>query len=285
MAGKNEKTGKQPYIPLYIGDWEQDTNMLSLEAEGGWLKIIFKMWKQKNTNLQNGAKALQGVYKISTKALQNLWRKTPDEINEIVEELKHANVCELEYCEGVYTFGNRRMIKEAKISEIRSNAVQTRYKDTYKIAHPSEYEYEYTEEVYTEIQLLLQEDSNYSSLSENEKKLFFMLIDQMIKIFREKFPNSFFDKNVDYTACLQIAYKIATYKHWGQSEVYNGKMEECISEWKIMVDFIYDDEWLSTRSLNDLSTVKEFQRLIQKINKNGRKNTKTVGKDIEFDRP
>jgi hypothetical protein len=36
----NEKhTGKEPYIPLYIGDWEKDTNMLSLEAEGGCCEV------------------------------------------------------------------------------------------------------------------------------------------------------------------------------------------------------------------------------------------------------
>lgn len=115
----NEKhTGKEPYIPLYIGDWEKDTNMLSLEAEAGWLKIIFKMF-------QNGK---TGVYTISTKALQNLWRKTGDETKEIVQELKDANVCILEHSGHNYTFKNRRMMRQAAISDIRSKAVQNRYK-------------------------------------------------------------------------------------------------------------------------------------------------------------
>lgn len=113
-----KKTGKQPYIPLYIGDWENDTNMLSLEAEAGWLKIIFKMF-------QNGK---TGVYTISTKALQNLWRKQANETKEIITELKDANVCIVEINNSNVTFKNRRMMRQNEISNIRSNAVQTRYK-------------------------------------------------------------------------------------------------------------------------------------------------------------
>jgi hypothetical protein len=115
----NEKhTGKEPYIPIYIGDWEKDTNMLSLEAEAGWLKIIFKMF--------TGGKT--GVYKISTKALQNLWRKSPEETKHIVNELLDANVCIIDHKDGYYIFKNRRMMRQAQISDIRSKAVQTRYK-------------------------------------------------------------------------------------------------------------------------------------------------------------
>ena len=117
----NEKsTGKEPYIPLYIGDWEKDTNMLSLEAEGGWLKIIFKMF--------TGGKT--GVYKISTKALQNLWRKSKTETEDIIEELLDANICIIETEGKDIIFKNRRMMRQKHISQVRSNAVQNRYKDS-----------------------------------------------------------------------------------------------------------------------------------------------------------
>jgi len=115
----NEKhTGKEPYIPLYIGDWEKDTNMLSLEAEAGWLKIIFKMFTGDKT----------GVYKISTKGLQNLWRKGKTDTDDIIEELLDANVCIIEINGKDVIFKNRRMMRQHEISIKRSNAVQTRYK-------------------------------------------------------------------------------------------------------------------------------------------------------------
>lgn len=121
---------KQPYIPLYIGDWEQDTNTLSLEAEAGWLKIIFKMFKNGKT----------GIYKTSTKALQNLWRKSPQEIFEIINELKVENVCFIEVLNEEITFKNRRMEREFAISKVRTKAVQTRYKTNTNNVHPLEYD-------------------------------------------------------------------------------------------------------------------------------------------------
>lgn len=138
--------GKQPYIPLYIGDWEQDTNTVSVTAEGAWLKIVFKMFK--------GDKS--GIYKTSTKALQNLW-KVHDLIAlfVILDELRDNNVCglEVENAEKV-TFFNRRMIRENEISVVRSNSVSKRYKKgstkrlqkdkkrSTKSLHPYEYEYD-----------------------------------------------------------------------------------------------------------------------------------------------
>ena len=53
-----------PNIPLYIGDWEKDCNVLSLESEAAWLRIVFKMFT-------NGK---QSTYKLPTKGLQNLCR-------------------------------------------------------------------------------------------------------------------------------------------------------------------------------------------------------------------
>lgn len=129
--GNEKKTGKQPYIPLYIGDWEQDTNMLSLEAEGGWLKIIFKMFKDSEKS---------GVYKISTKALQILWRKSSQETLDIINELSDANVCIIENCNGSVVFKNRRMMKQKHISIERSKAVLNRYKDDTNVVQPSENE-------------------------------------------------------------------------------------------------------------------------------------------------
>lgn len=126
--------GKQPYIPLYIGDWEQDTNTLSLEAEAAWLRIIFKMWKEGKT----------GVYKIPTKQLQNLWRKNEQQIAEIIDELRYCNICEIIQSGAFTEFHNRRMKKEKNISSIRSKSVQNRYKTEPRLV--DEYVNEYVNE-------------------------------------------------------------------------------------------------------------------------------------------
>ena len=105
-----------PYIPLYTGDWEKDCNVLSLEAEAAWLRIIFKMFN-------NGK---QSTYKISTKALQNLWRV--DEVNMfcIVDELTDNEICGIEKEEKYIIFTSRRYEKENIISEKRKEAVSNR---------------------------------------------------------------------------------------------------------------------------------------------------------------
>lgn len=130
------------------------------------------------------------------------------------------------------------------------------------------------------------ESKNNISIKDIEKKYFMYLVVEMVRVFTEANPDYFFDKETDYSACLQISYHIATLKKWTRSEVVNGRMNDCLSSWTTIVDFIKKDEWLRTRSLYDLSTVKEWQRLIQKMNapKNGKNKTSTIGKDIEFDK-
>jgi len=105
-----------PYIPLYTGDWEKDCNILSLEAEAAWLRIIFKMF--------NGGK--QSSYKIPTKALQNLWRVNEEKMLCIISELSDNDICGIAQDERFITFTSRRYERENRISEIRREAVSNR---------------------------------------------------------------------------------------------------------------------------------------------------------------
>lgn len=109
-----------PYMPFYIGDWEQDMNACSLQTEAAWLKVIVKMFKDDKC----------GVYKTSTKRLQILWKCSPEMVEEIISELQGEDIGEIkrDTATGAITFFNRRMIREKEISKKRSEAVQTRYK-------------------------------------------------------------------------------------------------------------------------------------------------------------
>lgn len=112
MAKKN-----LPNIPIYIGDWDRDCNILSLETEMAWMKIIFKMHL-------NGK---QSTYKTSTKGLQILWKSEQSKVNEIIDELLFNEICGIEVIKGGYVFTSRRFEKENEISKIRSKAVKNRY--------------------------------------------------------------------------------------------------------------------------------------------------------------
>jgi len=233
--GNGKKTGKQPYIPLYIGDWEQDTNMLSLEAEAAWLKIIFKMFKNGKT----------GIYKTSTKALQNLWRKEVVVVLDILNELDVENVCIVNREKDEVTFTNRRMEREYKISKIRSNAVQSRYKHDTSVVQPLEYDNEYSN---TYIQKTLS-----------------MLIPEMMKIWYEKKPDYLPEKEIDYPACLQIAYRISDINKWKKAEVVDEKEKEVLSEWSKVADFIVSDSWFRKLTLDTIATAKMWQKILNAI--------------------
>lgn len=105
-----------PNIPLYVGDWEKDCNVLSLKSEAAWLRIIFKMHN----------KGKQSSYKIPTKGLQNLWRCSLDEVKEILEEFEDYNICEVNTDGRYTTLTCRRYLKENKTSQSRREAVSRR---------------------------------------------------------------------------------------------------------------------------------------------------------------
>lgn len=101
-----------PNIPVYIGDWERDCNVLSLEAEAAWMKIIFKMHLA----------GKQSTYKTSTKGLQILWKSSPEKVQEIISELKFNDIGGISEIDGGYVFLCRRIAKENHLSEVRSEA-------------------------------------------------------------------------------------------------------------------------------------------------------------------
>jgi uncharacterized protein YdaU (DUF1376 family) len=109
-----------PNIPIYIGDWERDCNVLSLESEAAWMRIIFKLW----------SKGKQNTIKIPTKSLQNLWRCSPEKMNEILEELIYNEIAVIKQSERFIEFTCRRFVKENKLSEVRSKAGKSSKKKT-----------------------------------------------------------------------------------------------------------------------------------------------------------
>lgn len=131
-----------------------------------------------------------------------------------------------------------------------------------------------------EILLLIQEN-NEIVITESEKQFYLMLILKMIEIFKKENPDYYFQKESDYSACLQIAYHIAAMKQWTRASVINGNLEACLQSWKAIVLFIKRDHWLDTRTLTDLAKTNEWQRLVQKMTKekNGtHRKTSTPGK-------
>ena len=95
-----------------------------------------------------------------------------------------------------------------------------------------------------------------------------MLCPEMVRVFKESYPDYPEDQDLDFPACLQIAYKIAKSKGWMKEQVTNGKIGETVAFWTDIVAFSKTDQWYAARSISDFN--KEYQRLIQKMNTNGK---------------
>jgi hypothetical protein len=99
----------------------------------------------------------------------------------------------------------------------------------------------------------------------NFKKKHFeeMIIQEMMKTWKTHNPSYYEEPELDYSACLEIAYKIAKMKKWRKEEVLNGKMPETLMSWGKIVVFVKYDSFLKKLSISNLNS--QWQNLVQKM--------------------
>lgn len=202
---------KVPYIPLYIGDWEQDTNCLSPLAEFALLKLTFKLFKSEK----------RGVFITNFNTLSILFKSDLDKTKIIFNELFENNILNFEFIEGdKIQIISRRMIREGNLSEIRSesgslggrgnkaNKKQSKSKVKAKRQQITEYEYD------------------------ND-------IDNIVKLLNEKTGKKLSPKaksaKANITARLKEGYQVSDFK-----TVIENKCEDWLSDIK-MVKFLNPD--------------------------------------------
>lgn len=102
---------KQPYIPIYTGDYLKDTRSLSLEAKGAWMDLILFIWV-------NGA---AGMIEGTMEDFARMVGTSEVKFASILLELKRKNICDVFGDETkVFKIVCRRMARESAISEVRS---------------------------------------------------------------------------------------------------------------------------------------------------------------------
>lgn len=94
--------GKLPYIPVYIGDWAQDTDDITLEAEGALIRLVFKLWKAKE----------KGQLLFSFSRLCILFKKPEVETRKILYEIHEKEVLNVTFlADDMVKIVSRRMVK------------------------------------------------------------------------------------------------------------------------------------------------------------------------------
>lgn len=238
---------KQPYIPFYLGDYIKDTRILPLNVRGAWVDLILYMWDSKE----------KGELKGTIEDFSRMMGCSVQEAESCINLLNQKNIFDYEDLgNGVFKIISRKQKKMDELSKIRKkvgkkggNPIlvnQTNSLLNQKDNLNPEYEYENNKV------------NTVNTLTSNN------IAPEMFKIFQKHNPTYPADKTKDFSACLQIAYKIAEGKGWDKSEVLNGKKNEVMKSWEKIVLFTTTDNWFSKRALYDLSN--EWQRLIQSMN-------------------
>lgn len=111
-------------------------------------------------------------------------------------------------------------------------------------------------------------------INENQNENF--IAPKIQKVFFENFPAYPKIKERDLPACLQIAYKISDELKLDRLSILTVNMGPVLHRWGEIVNFIASDNWFATRSLHDINN--EWQRLIQKINNDGKTISSNSGK-------
>ena len=105
-----------------------------------------------------------------------------------------------------------------------------------------------------------EEEEEENSASWDEKFLT-MIVPEMAKIWLKYKPKYFVNKEFDYPALLQLAYKIATDKGWKKADVVDKKEKDTLQSWDKIVQFCVKNTFFTKLTLDTLSTDKMWQKL------------------------
>lgn len=122
---------KQPYIPLYTGDYLKDTRVLPLEVRGAWVDIMIFMWESKEKG------TITGTMEEFALMLGCSFKKA----NSIIALLQEKGICDYEITKnGHIKLISRRMVRDVELSNTRSKAgkagVAAKFAGTFAEAKP-----------------------------------------------------------------------------------------------------------------------------------------------------
>lgn len=110
---------RRPAIMLYKGDWKRDPqlSMCSPATRGIWIDLLCDMDDLASATIQGTAAMLARMCRASAAELTNA-----------LKELRTSGAADVSEEDGIFTVSSRRIARDLMISEVRSNAVQSRYK-------------------------------------------------------------------------------------------------------------------------------------------------------------
>jgi len=103
------------------------------------------------------------------------------------------------------------------------------------------------------------------------------LCSRMGNLFAEVNPSYQINPAEDYPHLLSIAHRIEVLKKWQTDAALNGKSDELLESWGIIVRFCKADNFLATRTIKDIDDDNQWKRLNLTMQKNKRSKDNTGG--------
>jgi uncharacterized protein YdaU (DUF1376 family) len=176
--------GRQPYMPLYVGDYIKDTRILPLTVRGFWLDIILFMWDN----------PVRGEIIGTIEEVARMVGCSIDEARFALNLLQQKKTAEIVLLDsGEFHIVSRRMKRDSEISRIRSkvgkNGVDAKKAKQFAEAKPKQIpEYEY--EVENDIELKIKESFDEIYLNDQRLKWGHIDFDFEYRTFCEKVRGS-----------------------------------------------------------------------------------------------
>jgi len=228
---------KDPAFLFYPNDWIGGTMGMTLEEKGAYMEVLMMQFNRGHmTEHMIGLTVGQLFGRIKDKFTQDkdgLW------FNERLEEEKEKR---------------KKFVNSRKNNKLGTN--QYNNKKEKQSGHMTQH--------------MENEDVNRNIILNNtlpdfqKKQKEDMVVVEMMKTWMKHNPNYFEEKENDYTACLQIAYKIAKYKKWKEVDVVGLREKDVLNSWDKICLFIRSDQFLKKLSVTNICN--QFQLVVQKMN-------------------
>lgn len=180
--------GRQPYMPLYVGDYIKDTRVLPLNVRGAWVDLILFMWDN----------PVRGELVGTIEEVARLIGCGIDEALFALDLLKQKRTADIDLLPtGEFKIVSRRMKRDAEISKIRSevgkNGVKAKKEKEFASAKgqaKAKQKPEYDNEDDTDIEFKLKGALDEIYIEQQRMKWAHVNFDLELNSFREKVRGS-----------------------------------------------------------------------------------------------
>lgn len=113
------------------------------------------------------------------------------------------------------------------------------------------------------------DDLKEENAQKNQIQFEEMIVPEILAIWKKHNPSYVDVKEVDYPACLTIAYNIADLKKWRKSFVMDVKESDCLKSWEKIVVYIQQDPFWKSKTLDTIAQARSWQKIINDMVQRG----------------